>query len=397
MSTSVKITREVSLPDPVRLERCRKVPELGPRLLFFGGGTALRATSRRLVEYTHNSIHLLTPFDSGGSSARLRDAFRMPAVGDLRNRLMALADQSMRGQPEIFALFAFRFPADADQARLKRRLRRMVDGADPMVAAVEDPMRKLIRNHLRLFEQHMPRDFDLRGANIGNLILTGGYLNQNRHIDPVVFLFSRLVEVRGVVRPVASADLQLVAELESGEVLVGQHVITGKECAPIRSPIRRVYLSRKVRATEPEACRVREKVASLVHEADVICYPMGSFYSSLIASLLPAGIGQAIAETPVPKVFVPNTGDDPEQLGMTLPGAVESLLGTLRAGCDRAVPDGDLLHQVLVDVGGSGWPREQLEAVERMGVGVLDVSLVSGDSRPLLDPDLLAGVLVSMG
>ena len=66
-------------------------PPLGPRLVFFTGGTALRDLSRQLIHYTHNSVHLVTPFDSGGSSAALRRSFAMPAVGDIRNRLLALA------------------------------------------------------------------------------------------------------------------------------------------------------------------------------------------------------------------------------------------------------------------------------------------------------------------
>ena len=69
-------------------------PELGPHIVFFTGGTALRHISQHLAELTHNSVHLVTPFDSGGSSATLRQAFGMPAVGDIRNRLLDLADTS---------------------------------------------------------------------------------------------------------------------------------------------------------------------------------------------------------------------------------------------------------------------------------------------------------------
>ena len=45
------------------------------------------------------------------------------------------------------------------------------------------------------------------GASIGNLILAGGLLNNEGDIASVIFLFSQLVEVRGVVRPVSDADL----------------------------------------------------------------------------------------------------------------------------------------------------------------------------------------------
>ena len=106
----LRITRTVQLPHRVRLSRYLKAPELGPRILFFSGGTALTKTSRVLKRYTHNSIHLVTPFDSGGSSAKLRQAFSMPSIGDLRSRLVALADENITGLPEVYQLFTYRFP-----------------------------------------------------------------------------------------------------------------------------------------------------------------------------------------------------------------------------------------------------------------------------------------------
>src|SRR6056297_2095826 len=111
----IKIIKEVLVPDPIKSERCLRVPELGPRILFFSGGTALRELSQEIIHYTHNTTHIITPFDSGGSSAVIRKAFGMPAVGDLRNRLMALADKSVHGNPAIFDLFTHRLPADQVQ------------------------------------------------------------------------------------------------------------------------------------------------------------------------------------------------------------------------------------------------------------------------------------------
>jgi CofD-related protein of GAK system len=393
--TTVSVTRRITLPDPVRLERLRRVPELGPRILFFSGGTALRGLSQQLIRYTHNSIHLITPFDSGGSSAAIRKAFRMLSVGDLRNRLMALADQTLRGQPAVFALFTYRLPRDEPEGQLGGRLERMVDGRDPMVAAIDDPMRKLIRSHLRYFLEQMPPGFDLRGANIGNLILAGGYLNNNRHIDPVVYLFSRLVEVRGVVRPVTSAFLHLAAELESGEVVVGQHRLTGKEVPPIASPIRRLFLTRTVRRPEPCRPELREKVRALIRQADLICFPMGSFFTSLLATLLPAGVGQAVAESDAPKLFIPNTGEDPEMLGVDLPGSVSRLVGALREGGGQ-VPVSRLVQYVLLDSRAAGIPEGEVEAVRRLGPEVIDMPLVSDDSAPHLDAGKLARTLASL-
>jgi CofD-related protein of GAK system len=229
----------------------------------------------------------------------------MPAVGDVRNRLMALADRSVRGNPAVYELFSHRLPRDQEPAALMETLERLIHGKARLVREVPDPMRKLIRNHLGYFRDQMPADFDLRGASLGNLILAGGYFVNNRHIDPVIYLFSKLAEVRGVVRPVVARDLHLPAELADGSVVLGQHNLTGKETAPLASPIRSLRLCRALDDPAPAEASIRDKVKDLIREAELICFPVGSFYTSLLATLLPGGVGEAIAANDCPKVFVP--------------------------------------------------------------------------------------------
>jgi len=45
---SLIVHRRAHLPDPARVERCRRLPELGPSILFLSGGSALRGLSRKL-------------------------------------------------------------------------------------------------------------------------------------------------------------------------------------------------------------------------------------------------------------------------------------------------------------------------------------------------------------
>jgi CofD-related protein of GAK system len=397
----IRISRTALIPDELRLARYLKAPELGPRVLFFSGGTALNPLSRELVRYTHNSIHLVTPLDSGGSSAKLREAFRMPAVGDLRSRLMALADQSVRGNPEVRELFAHRLAKSAAPEELRHSLERLVAGRDALVRRIPDPMRKIVRNYLRIFQEKMPEDFDLRGASIGNLILTAGYLTSQRRIDSVVFLFSKLAEVRGVVRPTMNRYLHLAAEMEYGETIVGQHLLTGKETPPITSRVKRVYISSGDPGGEPVRVAIREKVRNLIRQADLICFPMGSFYSSLIANLLPDGVGQAIAENDCPKVYVPNTGTDPEQFGMTLVDNTTALLHYLRRSCVDDPPVERLLNLVLLDSrnGCYASPVDPV-ALQRLGVDVLRTPLTgdnpAGSQVTTLDGDRVVRALLSL-
>ena len=211
----------MEIPDLERLAHYKESPEQGPKILFFSGGSALRGLSRQLVHYTHNSIHIVTSFDSGGSSAILREAFSMPAVGDARARLMDLADQSLQGNREIFELFAYRFSQHAENAELVSELVQMINGGHRLIARIPEPMQEIIRHHLLWFQRNMPTSFDLRGASIGNLILTAGYLENRRHLAPVVDVFSQLAMVRGTVRPVVNEYLHLPQNWRTARPLSG--------------------------------------------------------------------------------------------------------------------------------------------------------------------------------
>jgi len=388
------IRREVEIPNHMALARLEKCPELGPKVLFFSGGTALKRASARLVNYTHNSVHVITPFDSGGSSAKIRLAFNMPAVGDIRNRLMALADQSLRGNPEIFALFAHRLPTGEAQEPLRQTLDQMVRGKHPLVAGIPDPMRKIVRNHLAMFQQNMPEDFDLRGASIGNLVLAGGYLANRRHLDPVIFMFSNLVQVRGTVRPVVNKNLHLAAELADGTLVIGQHRMTGKETAKLDQPIARLFLSDE--AGRPVDQPIRDKMRTLIQSAELICYPMGSFHSSVLANLLPRGVGQAVAQASCPKVYVPSTGHDPECQGLSVADQVERLATVLMADA-QGISLCDVLHFVLVDTRHGQYPGGlDLARIRNLGVEVIDCPLIGYGPSTDIDDRFLVPILLSL-
>lgn len=392
--TRTPILRHAKIPDPLRLARFQRTPELGPRILFFSGGSALKGLSKKIIHYTHNSTHLITAFDSGGSSAKIREAFSMLAVGDLRNRLMALADQSVKGNPAIYRLFATRLPEDMAASELNHKLVGFIQGEDPLMKEVPNPMRKIIQNHLHYFYKDMPLNFDLRGASLGNLVLTGGFLMQDRDIDPVLFNFSKLVEVRGIVHPIVEGDHNLVARLSSGKIVVGQHQLTGKEVDPLGQKIEDIFISAMSSPTEEMNVAINEKVKRLIGEAELIVFPMGSFYSSLLCNLLPKGVGKAIYSNPCPKVFIPNTGNDPEQYGLTLEGSLDKILSTLKNDLKEDVMDNQFITHVLLDSELSRYQIENTQFFSSRNITPIQTDLVQkGD---YLDSDLVCQVLLSM-
>ncbi|WP_298986085.1 GAK system CofD-like protein [uncultured Roseibium sp.] len=391
--SEITITRAVRMPDPFRIERFSSNPKLGPRVLFFSGGSALNGLSQRLKKYTHNSIHLVTPFDSGGSSQGLRVAFNMPAIGDLRSRLMALADETVLGHPEVFRLFTHRYSKSAQRDDLKGELDAMIAGTHPLVTAIEQPMRTLIQNQLGMFRAACPQGFDLRGASIGNLILAGGYLNQNQQLEPIIFLVSKLVGVLGTVRAVSDDNLHLGAELANGHEVIGQHLLTAKEHPPLTSPIKDLFLNKTLAGRDPAVTAFPKRNRKLMQTADLICYAPGSFYTSLIANLLPEGVGRAVAERTVPKVYVPSLGLDPETGNMNLSDKVHTLLNYLHRDVGPDCPTHKLINFVVVDQTISD---DETHEISARGITVLKLDLVSTQSAPYYDPEPLCEALVSL-
>ena len=392
MTNSMRIWRRMIMPDLVRAHRYQSLPEQGPKVLFFSGGSALNKISRVFKEYTHHSVHLVTPFDSGGSSARLRAEFDIPAVGDLRSRLMALADETVMGQPEVYDLFTHRLPQQAEAAALREQLNLLVSGVHPLIEGIPNPMKALIQTQLGVTQRHIHNEFDLRGASIGNLIMAGGYLNNQQQLDPIVFLFSRLVKALGEVKTTLDASLHLGVELENGDFVLGQHRITGKENDELPSPIKRMWLNKGLRNIVPTNCHIADDRKDAIETADLICYPPGSFYSSLLANLLPEGVGRSICRNPNPKVYLPNLGVDPEQQGLSLMERVKRLVSTVTADMETEGSFGALDYLLLDDAYNYG--ELDSELLQSLNVVVVRTPLIT-QKQHKYDERLVARALLS--
>ena len=382
--------------DADRIATALAKPQTGPRILFLSGGSALRELSRVLPRYTHNSTHLITPFDSGGSSASLRQAFGMLSVGDLRNRLLALADD---GSPEASAAvqcFGHRFNASSEPRGGVNELHALIAGSDPRISSLTDAQQSFGRETLACFAERMPADFDLRGASVGNLVLTGGYL-PDRDIRGALTRFGEVLRVRGNVLPTCEDNLHLAARLADGATVVGQHRLTGKQHPPLTSPIAEIRLVANLDGGPSLRPPGSTAATDRIREAELICLPMGSFYSSIVCNLLPSGIGRAFAETSCPKIYVPSIGHDPEVAGIDPAQATARLLAVLRNDCGEATPAEHLINRVLLD------PRPDVYAtapdlslLDRLGVEHSEIPLVNPSRPSRVDARCLAEALVSL-
>lgn len=383
-------------------------PVSGPALLFFSGGTALRNLSRQLVKVSHRSLHVITPFDDGGSSAELRRHFRMLPPGDLRNRMLALADFERPGVRDTYTLLNTRLDRQANPGSLLRVLEEIVAGHHPRTRMLPRERKAPLLRGLGRFLESMPAGFDLRGASVGNLVFTGFYLDHDRDLEGTLAGFGELLSVRGTVHPAADCDLELAAELLDGRVIHSQRGITGREGETIGSPVNRIWTADPLSGQAVSPPPAAPRVLSMIAGADLLVYPYGSFWTSLVASLLPAGIVPALLKTGRPKVWVPSTYEDPELPGIRLegkpgpaaPGAgggAGKHRGQPRAGCgdrgpaQRAVygrpelarPEGPACAG---DRGGAGQPGEQPGDRPGQAAAPAAAAGVMPGARALLEP-----------
>ncbi|MCR4665913.1 MAG: GAK system CofD-like protein [Desulfovibrio sp.] len=318
-----------------------------PRLLFFSGGTALREFSRFLARTNPRTIHLITTFDSGGSTAELRRCFAIPAMGDIRNRLLALADTDAVS-PSVFEFFQCRLSVNEESTRLLAFLRSLCSENHAFWDGATLSERRFLTSSLTYILGILPNDFDLRGASLGNLILTALYLQHGRDFVPALAFLHHFLRVQGTVLPIVDESLHLGCELLDGTSVLGQHRFKTLPC-PIRSIFLTVHDPCRAAGTI-DVCRPRltKDAAGRLQEADLICYPMGSFYSSILVNLLVRAVPRTIAERNCPKIFIPNLGFDPETGNMPLLRQIEILLDIMHRDapfCDNQ----DFLNAVLVD------------------------------------------------
>ena len=133
----------------------------------------------------------------------------------------------------------------------------------------------------------------------------------------------------------------------------------------------------------------------LIKQADIICYPMGSFWTSVAANLLPRGVGSAIVQSTAHKVFIPSTGRDPEQLGMSLSSAIEALVSLGRRDAGEDEPLTAFVNTVILDRDHERYSlRLDVPAVKRSGISVMERSLAG--QLGCHSPALLAKWLVQM-
>ncbi|MEZ0241283.1 MAG: uridine diphosphate-N-acetylglucosamine-binding protein YvcK, partial [Chloroflexota bacterium] len=229
----------------------------GPRVVAIGGGTGLSTLLRGMKEHTSNLTAIVTVADDGGSSGTLRDELGIPAVGDIRNCIAALAD----AEPLMSELLGYRFPGGREPA----------DGPGPIET----------------------EPGGLGGHAVGNLLLAALTSVEGGDFEQAVRTMNRVLAVRGRVVPASPTPITLHARTRSGVIVSGQSSV-GRE-----REVDRVWIT-------PQDVVASADAVAAIADAEIIVIGPGSLYTSVLPVLLIPEIRDAIAAASAIRVYVCN-------------------------------------------------------------------------------------------
>jgi uncharacterized cofD-like protein len=208
----------------------KNMPDIN--VVAIGGGTGLSHLLRGLKQHDIDITAIVTVADDGGSTGRIRREYDIPAPGDLRNCIVALADD----ESLVSELFQYRFDREGSA---------------------------------------------LKGHSLGNLFITA--LTQvTGSFEQAVLEFGKVVNIRGRVMPSTLENIDLCAELVDGTTVRGESKICQDQ-----APIRKVFLA-------PEHPEAYPPAIDAILNADLIILGPGSLYTSVIPNLLVSGVVEAI-------------------------------------------------------------------------------------------------------
>ncbi len=306
-----------------------------PRIAALGGGTGLAALLRGLKRAPVDLTAIVTVADDGGSSGRLRRELGVLPPGDIRNCLVALADdESLMG-----TLFQHRFD-----------------------------------------------DGDLSGHPFGNLFLAA-LAEVTGNFDLAVQECSRVLRIRGRVVPSTLAQIRLWAEREDGETICGETRIAGGVGA-----CRRVWL-------EPEPAAHPPAVEAIAEADLVLLGPGSLFTSVLPHLAVPDLARAVADARGIRAYVCNVMTQPGETDGFDAVAHAERVLDALPGGVDAViVHDGpiDPAAVAAYAAGGQEPVDPATEALSAMGLRVVAADVAEAGAAVRHEPEALARVLLDL-
>ncbi len=203
---------------------------MNKKIVILGGGTGMSILLGGLKNFPLDITAIVSVSDDGNSTGRLREEFNTPAVGDIRRVLISLSET----EPLVEKLFNYRFKTCSD----------------------------------------------LDGHTIGNLILTG-LKEITGNLSEGIEVLSKVFNLKGKVLPLTEDNAVLMAKMEDGSIVEGEHLITATP-----KKIKEIFYKSKMEVTPG--------VIDAILNADAIVLSMGSIYTSIIPNLINKSLIEAI-------------------------------------------------------------------------------------------------------
>jgi len=309
----------------------------GYKIVAIGGGTGLSTLLRGLKRRTSNLTAIVTVSDDGGSSGRLQKELGVLPPGDIRNCLVALADD----EALVTDLFRYRF----------------TEGAG------------------------------LSGHSFGNLFLAA-MSGITGNFDRAIKESSRVLNIVGRVLPSTLGVVQLCGELADGTIVRGESNISSAG-----KPIKRVFF-------DPPAAAPLDEVIAAIRDADAIVLGPGSLYTSVAPNFLVSRIAREVAHANAVKIYVCNVMTQPgETDAMTAADHVEALLANARERvCDYVIVNDEPPSRLLGAYAQEGQvPVEpDVERIAALGLQPVRAAVIGETETVRHDPEKLAGVVLGI-
>ena len=309
----------------------------GYKIVAIGGGTGLSTLLRGLKSKSTNLTAVVTVSDDGGSSGRLQKELGVLPPGDVRNCLVALADD----EAMVTDLFRYRFS----------------DGEG------------------------------LTGHSFGNLFLAA-MTGITGNFDRAIKESSRVLNIKGRVLPATLGVVRLCARLEDGSVIEGETNISKSE-----KRIKQVFF-------DPPYAAPLAEVMTAIREADAIVLGPGSLFTSILPNFLVDRIAREVAASPAIKMYVCNVMTQPgETDAMSAADHVEALLENAGARvCDYVIVNDEPPSKLLEVYAEEGQipVSPDVERIKALGLTPVKAHVISETATVRHDPEKLAQVVIGV-
>ncbi len=229
----------------------------GAKVVAIGGGTGMPSVLRGLKAYTSNITAVVTVADDGGSSGKLRRELGVLPPGDLRNNIVALAD---------------------DESLMTR-----------------------------LFQYRFNDSGDLGGHSFGNLFIAA-LAGVSGGVDVALTEVERVLNIQGRVFPATLDNIDLIADVRIGAKDRFIRVQGESKITDLQGQVAQITIS-------PADAIAYHKSVEAILDADLIVIGPGSLYTSILPNLLVVGIADALRQSRAIKVYVCNVATQPGETG----------------------------------------------------------------------------------